>query len=624
MDRRQRTVTTCRSVASLPTRALDLAEAVAPTSNGLNVAFHVSCPIVLFSREDNGIHAVDIRTAMRVGMPALGHTEFVRCAVAGQVDHRTVVASIAYDETVRIVDLATGTPLGTPFSIQSRYPEMGVQFTFGQVDGVPVGFTCSLDEVRMWDLRSMRPIGEPLCGADHDVSGLAIMPAPAAIPGPPLVVTGGFKGALRVHSLSAGRQVAPHCTSSLYTFAMAAAAVDGNIIAAQGGWRVVHVWNVGTQQRIGTLRGPDAIRCLLTCKLDDRWVLISTFEDSTLRVWDLITQVPVGAPLTGHTAKVTDLATSDGKDLLVSTSDDGTARIWDLRTHQAVGDPLGDHQLGAKTVSLGRLDNRDIVVTGDGGGHIRAWDLLTRKVLMLDIPPHADAIARLRIRKLHNAPILVAADKNGRIRVWNLSTRSKAHGDQCGKQRPGHSPNRQRRAVCGHGYGHCNAETETRARQRLTFEEIEISNDGLDFDPAVWRAVFRNSLGTKSTGYSTDVASRHLRSDVLPSAASLACPRPFPSLRAGQTVFTDARLAVAWRLSSPISLRSPPGDSALRALRRVPIARACQGSSDSGSKLTAYRLPWTRRNRASSSLILATLSDTIPASAAHPLQRCRL
>ena len=403
---------------------LDLAEVVAPTSSGLNVAFLASCPIVLFSREDNGIHAVDIRTSLGVGAPVLGHTEPVRYAVVGHVDRQAVVGSIAFDETVRIADLATGTPLGVPFSIQSGYDYMAVQFTFGQVDGTPVGFTCSPDEVRVWDLRSMRPIGEPICGGDHDVVGLAFMPAPATIPGPPLVVTGGNKGAVRVHSISEGRQVAPHCTSIPYMYDMAAAAVGNDIIAAQGGWRVVHVWNVGTQQRIGTLRGSGCANRLLAHQLDDRWIVISTFDDSILRVWDLLTQVPVGVPLTGHTARVTDLATSPGNDVLVSTSDDGTARIWDLRTHEVVGDPLGDHQLGAKAVSLGRLDDREIVMTGDGGGRIRAWDLLTRNALRLDIPPHADAIARLHVKKLNGAPILVAADTNGRIRIWNLATRS--------------------------------------------------------------------------------------------------------------------------------------------------------------------------------------------------------
>jgi WD40 repeat protein len=403
---------------------LDLADAVAPTSNGLNVAFSDSCPIVLFSREDNGIHAADIRTARRVGTPVLGHTELVRCAVAGQISGRSVVASIAYDETVRIADLASGISLGTPFTIESRYTLMEVEFTFGQVDGIPVGFTCSPDEVRMWDLRSMLPIGEPLCGGDHDVAGIAIMPAPAAIPGPPLVVTGGYKGALRVHSLPDGRQVTAHCTSATYTVAMATASVDNDIIGVQGGWREIHVWNLGTQQRIGTLREPDTIRCLRAHQMDGRWLVISTSEDSTLRVWDLLTQIPVGAPLIGHTARITDLATSSRKDLLISTSSDGTARIWDLRTRTAVGDPLSDHELGAKAVSLGQLDDRDIVVTGDGGGHVRAWDLLTRELLSLDIPPHSDAIARLRMRMLNDLPVLVVADTSGRMRIWNLSART--------------------------------------------------------------------------------------------------------------------------------------------------------------------------------------------------------
>jgi WD40 repeat protein len=402
---------------------LDLAEAVAPTSKGLNVAFLASCPIVLFSREDNGIHAVDIRTATRAGMAALGHTEPVRCAVAGQIDGRTVVASIAFDETVRIVDLMSGVPLGIPLFIFSRYLGMEVEFTFGQMDGKPVGFTCSPEEVRMWDLRSMKPIGEPLCGGDHDVAGLAITPSPAAIPGPPLVVTTGFKGALRAHSLPDGRQVAAHCTSTSHTRAMAVASVEDDIIAVQGGWREIHVWSLGAQRRIGTLREAGTIRCLLAHRLDGRWVAISTFEESTLRVWDLLTQVPVGAPLKGHTAPVTDLATSGSKDLLASTSQDGTARIWDLRSHEAVGDPLSDHHLGAKTVSLGRLNGQDIAVTGDGGGYIRAWDLMTRERLSLDIPPHADAIARLRLRTLNDSSVLIVADTSGRIRVWNLSAR---------------------------------------------------------------------------------------------------------------------------------------------------------------------------------------------------------
>jgi WD40 repeat protein len=404
---------------------LDLREAVAPTSRGLNVAFLESRPIVLFSREDNGIHAVDIRTAARAGMPALGHTEYVRCAVAGQIDGRTVVASIAFDETVRVVDLLSGVPLGIPLYIQSRYLPMEVQFTFGRVDGIPVGFTSSHEEVRMWDLRSMKPIGEPLSGGDHEVAGLTVMPSPAAIPGPPLVVTGGFKGALRAHSLVDGRQVMPHCKAASYNYAMAAASVNDDIIAVQGAFREIHVWSLGTQRLIGTLREPGMIRRLMTFCLDGQWMAISTFEDSTLRVWDLLTQAPVGDLLKGHTAPVTDLAASSNKDLLVSTSQDGTARIWDLRSHEILGQPLGDHQLGAKSVTLGELDGQDIVVTGDGGGNIRAWELMNRERLSLNIPPHSDPIARLRLRTLNNSSILVVADNSGRIRIWNLSTRSR-------------------------------------------------------------------------------------------------------------------------------------------------------------------------------------------------------
>jgi WD40 repeat protein len=275
----------------------------------------------------------------------------------------------------------------------------------------------------MWDLHSMLPIGEPLCGGSHDVTALSITPGPVTTPGPPLVVSGGYEGALRVHSLSDGKQVTAHCTSVGQTFAMATAPVGDDIIAVQGGFREIHVWSLRTQQRIGSLSEPGSVHCLVTHQMDDRWIVVSTSEDSTLRVWDLLTRGPVGAPMAGHTAQVTDLATIQGENLLVSTASDGTARIWDLRTHAAVGTPLAGHELGAKAVALGRLDDRNVVVTGDGGGYVRAWDLLNREPMSLDVPPHSDAITRLRFKVLHDEPILVVADTSGRIRVWNLTAR---------------------------------------------------------------------------------------------------------------------------------------------------------------------------------------------------------
>jgi WD40 repeat protein len=407
--------------------SLDLAEVVAPTSEGLNVAFFGSRPIVLFTREDNGVHAADIRTTKKVGMPLMGHTDIVRYAAFGRIGSQAVVASIAYDQTIRITDLVSGILLQTSFDIQSSFVT-GVEFIFGQVDRTPVGITCSPIEVRVWDLRSMLPIGEPLCGGDHDVTGLTIMLVPDAIPDPELVVTSSYKGALRVHSLADGGQVTAHCTSSTYTMSMATASIGRDIFAVQGGWREIRVWDLGVQRRIGTIREPGGIHCLQTYRLDGNWLVISAFEDSTIRIWDLLSCTPFGPPLIGHTARVTDFVTSSAKDLLISASSDGTARIWDLRTHELVGDPLTGHELGVKAVTLGQLGSRDIVITGDGSGYIRAWDLTTRESLNLGIPPNSDAIAQLRMLALNDVPILVIADAIGRIRVWNLGIQTQMMG----------------------------------------------------------------------------------------------------------------------------------------------------------------------------------------------------
>ena len=71
-----------------------------------------------------------------------------------------------------------------------------------------------------------------------------------------------------------------------------------------------------------------------TAQLDGRAVVISGSWDKTVRVWDLATGTPIGAPFTGHTGPVFAVATAqlDGRTVVVSGSADDTVRVWDLAT----------------------------------------------------------------------------------------------------------------------------------------------------------------------------------------------------------------------------------------------------------------------------------------------------
>ena len=60
----------------------------------------------------------------------------------------------------------------------------------------------------------------------------------------------------------------------------------------------------------------------------DGKLLATADADQTVRLWDVATRQPFGAPLALHTAAVDAVAFSPDGALLASGSEDGTARLW--------------------------------------------------------------------------------------------------------------------------------------------------------------------------------------------------------------------------------------------------------------------------------------------------------
>ena len=64
-------------------------------------------------------------------------------------------------------------------------------------------------------------------------------------------------------------------------------------------------------------------------------------RDDSVRLWDASTGEPIGSPLAGHNAPVTQLEFIDA-DTVVSSSDDGTTRAWDVATGTQKAEFEGD------------------------------------------------------------------------------------------------------------------------------------------------------------------------------------------------------------------------------------------------------------------------------------------
>lgn len=392
-------------------------EDLSPAARTVGVAFHDSRPVVLTVLEGNSLYVHDVQNRAALAGPMTGHTQYVMVGALARVGRRSLVASMAFDDTTRVWDMESAEPLGPPME---SYTRMGATVdreapALGQIDGTPVAVVATAREVRVWDLTTMWPIGEPLSGAEPSLVSADIL---SMQDGRDVVVTGSTDGVVRTHDLNDGRQIAAHLPSAAMSVnGVTAASMGRDSIVVRSTFTEAEVWSLEPRRRLGKRSGGTWRAC--THLVGDRATVISVADDYVLHAWDLYTHSPVCPPMTGHTAEVMTVraASMGGRDLVASASLDGTVRVWDLDTGVPVGEPLGDHTMGASGLELARFD-RDVIVTGAGNGTLRLWNLDDRSAADVDLEPFPSAIQAIRVAEVAGTPTMVAADRHGLMRVW--------------------------------------------------------------------------------------------------------------------------------------------------------------------------------------------------------------
>ncbi|WP_406120666.1 caspase family protein [Streptomyces sp. NBC_00989] len=388
-------------------------------ARALGVAFLGDRPVVLSSREGNGVYVHDIATRASAGGPLVGHTNGVLSATLARTGGRTLIASVAYDDTVRVWDLDTASALDPPLEGLTRINDAMRSCpspAFGTVDGAPVVLTAFAREVQVWDIGTMSPLGEPLCGVDRGLVSADVVTTPD---GKAMVVTGSYYGGVRFHDLDTGTQVAPHITSATFqAFHGVGARLTDETVVVTSSWTEADAWTLVPRRRLGKRFGTSWRASLHI--IEGTASVVSVAGDFTLHAWNPRTQAPVCPPMPGHTAQVLDLrAVRVGeRELLASASLDGTVRLWDLRTGDPVGEPLTGHERGACSVDFVRHDG-GLLVVGCGDGRLVFRDLETRAVTGPELEPFPSRARALRAADIKGVPFLIAGDDFGRVRVWD-------------------------------------------------------------------------------------------------------------------------------------------------------------------------------------------------------------
>ncbi len=350
----------------------------------------------------------------------------IACA---EIDGRPVAVTGGADGLVRMWDLGTGRPVGEPLGGHE-----GAVFAVGLTDmrGSPVAVTGGADGlVRMWDLGTGRPVGEPLGGHEGAVFAVGL----TDMRGSPVAVTGGADGLVRMWDLGTGRPVGePLGGHEGAVFAVGLTDMRGSPVAVTGGADgLVRIWDLATKRQVGNpLTGHrGVVRAVACTKYGQGRFAVTGGADGSVRVWDLVHRRIAETPFHGHRSAVTTVVCADpewgGGGYPEWVRGEFLSGRRDFKwVHRELASDRKDLELGHRLIETGGA-----VVTGGADGSVRAWyDHGSAEPLL----GHDGAVAAVCLATLDGRPVAVSLGEEGSVRVWNLGS-----GRRIGEPLRGHS-----------------------------------------------------------------------------------------------------------------------------------------------------------------------------------------
>jgi WD40 repeat protein len=306
-----------------------------------------------------------------------GHRTLVASVAVGCVDQEPMIFSGGWDKTVRIWDIRSGRPVGEPLKGHRRSVS---SVAFGQIDRNPVIASGGWDKtIRLWDARSGAPFGVPLIGHRDLVTSVVF----GSVNGNPIIVSGSHDGTARV-------------------------------------------WNIGSDSpsKPRVLRCDRSILCVAFGDIDGSPTVVSGGHDKFVRLWELRSGEAVCRPIAQHEGAILSVAFGriDRNPIIVSGSADGTARCWDARSGSPIGQPFTEGTAQISAVAFAEIDGEPTVITGYTDGTIRLFRPLSDKPLQRLIRSRLFLVHSVSFAKIDATPVIISAGfepKRGSIRLWD-------------------------------------------------------------------------------------------------------------------------------------------------------------------------------------------------------------
>jgi WD40 repeat protein len=405
----------------------------------LGVAFSPDGKTVAAASSDHTLRLWDVATHQPIGQPLIGHTDRVS-SVAFSPDGE-ILASGSADATIILWDMATSQPIGQPLTGHTNWV-YSIAFS---PDGQTLASGAWDHTVRLWDISTMLSagvaMGQPtvrlLTGHDDPVRSVAFSPDGKTL------ASGSCgqleldqyvcdkPGEIRLWDVATGQPIGQPLKGHTFGVESVVFSPDGQTLASSSDDGTICLWDTSTMLSAGVATGQPIGQPL---KGHTHWVMDVDFSpdgtilasagvgDLTIRLWDVATGQPIGQPLTGHTHWVMDIAFSPDGQTVASGSRDGTIRLWDVATGQPLGGPLGQPFTGHEDAvySVAFSPDGTTLASGSYDTTIRLWDVATSEPIGLPLTGHSNGVNSVAFSP--DGQTIASGSFDHTIRLWDVAT----------------------------------------------------------------------------------------------------------------------------------------------------------------------------------------------------------
>ena len=311
-----------------------------------------------------------------------------------------ILASGAWNGTVKLWDVATGEPIATLQGHEGRVSS--VSFS---PDGATLASGAGDDTVKLWDVAS-REIIATLQGQASGVTSVSFSPDGATL------ASASWNGTVELWDV-ASREIVATLQGQATEVLSVSFSPDGTTLASASWDGMVRLWDVASREIITTLEGHTAWVLSVSFSPDGA-TLASASGNGTILLWDVASREIV-ATLEGHTAWVASASFSSDGTTLASGSGDGTVRIWDVATHTTIA-TLQGHEDVVRSVAF----SPDGTTLASGSGDaIGLWNVATHTTIAT-LQGHAAGVRSVSFSP--DEVTLASASRDSMVKLWDVAT----------------------------------------------------------------------------------------------------------------------------------------------------------------------------------------------------------